>query len=136
MSSLINIHYDENNDEEENLIIKFADYETFKLYVLKKYDKIYKTCNYEKSVINYYSVKWINFINRKVPILLQNKSGPCPLLCITNILLLRNQLHIDRKVKKISQKVLESKIMNILLESNKKKMLQKIILHVIIEKIL
>ncbi|SBT47714.1 hypothetical protein POVWA2_055550 [Plasmodium ovale wallikeri] len=120
MSSLIKLHYDENNDEEENMIIRFADYETFKSYVLKKYDKTYELGNYEKENINYYSVKWINFINRKVPILLQNKSGPCPLLCITNILLLRNQLQIDKKIKKISQSILENKIMNILLESNKK----------------
>ncbi|CRG97581.1 conserved Plasmodium protein, unknown function [Plasmodium gallinaceum] len=120
MSSPYNIHYDEKNDEEENMIIKFADYETFKSYVLRKYDKIYNTSNYEKENINYYSVKWINFISRKVPILLQNKSGPCPLLCITNILLLRNQLHIDREITKISQKMIESKIMNLLLESNKK----------------
>lgn len=100
MSSLIKLHYDENNDEEENLIIRFADYETFKSYVLKKYDKIYEVTDYEKENINYYSIKWINFINRKVPILLQNKNGPCPLLCITNILLLRNQLQLDRKIKK------------------------------------
>ncbi|CRH02441.1 conserved Plasmodium protein, unknown function [Plasmodium relictum] len=120
MSFLYNIHYDEKSDEEENLIIKFADYETFKSYVLRKYDKIYKESNYEKENMNYYNVKWINFINRKVPILLQNKSGPCPLLCITNILLLRNQVHIDREITKISQKIIESKIMNLLLESNKK----------------
>ncbi|KAI4834747.1 ubiquitin carboxyl-terminal hydrolase MINDY [Plasmodium brasilianum] len=120
MSSLIKLHYDENNDEEENLIIRFADYETFKSYVLKKYDKIYEVTDYEKENINYYSIKWINFINRKVPILLQNKNGPCPLLCITNILLLRNQLQLDRKIKKISHSFLEGKIMDILLESNKK----------------
>uniref|UniRef100_A0A8C9G9B5 Ubiquitin carboxyl-terminal hydrolase n=1 Tax=Piliocolobus tephrosceles TaxID=591936 RepID=A0A8C9G9B5_9PRIM len=120
MPSLIKLHYDEVIDEEENIIIKFSDYETFKSYVLNKYNKIYTSGDYERSNINYYSVKWINFINRKVPILLQNKSGPCPLLCITNILLLRNQLQIDKKIKKISQIVLEKKIMNILLESNKK----------------
>ncbi|CAG9472033.1 unnamed protein product [Plasmodium vivax] len=120
MTTMIKLHYDEKNDEEENMIIRCADYETFKSYVLKKYDKIYEIVNYENENINYYSVKWINFINRRVPILLQNKSGPCPLLCITNILLLRNQLQIDKKIKKISQSFLESKIMNILLESNRK----------------
>ncbi|EUD68880.1 hypothetical protein C922_00568 [Plasmodium inui San Antonio 1] len=120
MTTMIKLHYDENNDEEENMIIRCADYETFKSYVLKKYDKIYEIVNYENENINYYSVKWINFINRRVPILLQNKSGPCPLLCIANILLLRNQLQIDKKIKKISQSFLESKIMHILLESNKK----------------
>lgn len=120
MTTMIKLHYDEKNDEEENMIIRSADYETFKSYVLKKYDKVYEIVNYENENINYYSVKWINFINRRVPILLQNKSGPCPLLCITNILLLRNQLQIDRKIKKISQSFLENKIMNILLESNKK----------------
>ncbi|ANQ09862.1 Uncharacterized protein PCOAH_00039120 [Plasmodium coatneyi] len=120
MTTMIKLHYDEKNDEEENMIIRCADYETFKSYVLKKFDKVYEIVNYENENINYYSVKWINFINRRVPILLQNKSGPCPLLCIANILLLRNQLQIDKKVKKISQSFLENKIMNILLESNKK----------------
>ncbi|CAD2104196.1 conserved protein, unknown function [Plasmodium vinckei brucechwatti] len=120
MSSLLKHNYDENSDEEENIIVRFADYETFKSYVLNKYDKTHKLHNYQTDNIYFYTVKWITFINRKVPILLQNKNGACPLLCIANILLLRNQLHIDKKIKKISQKVLEDKIISILLESNKK----------------
>ncbi|SCN62775.1 conserved protein, unknown function [Plasmodium chabaudi adami] len=120
MSSWLKHNYDENSDEEENIIVRFADYETFKSYVLNKYDKTHKSHNYQTDNIYFYTVKWITFINRKVPILLQNKNGACPLLCIANILLLRNQLHIDKKIKKISQKVLEDKIISILLESNKK----------------
>ncbi|KEG04248.1 conserved protein, unknown function [Plasmodium vinckei vinckei] len=120
MSSWFKHNYDENSDEEENIIVRFADYETFKSYVLNKYDKTHKLYNCQTDNIYFYTVKWITFINRKVPILLQNQNGPCPLLCIANILLLRNQLHIDKKIKKISQKVLEDKIISILLESNKK----------------
>ncbi|CDU20546.1 hypothetical protein YYC_01336 [Plasmodium yoelii 17X] len=120
MSSWLKHNYDGNSDEEENIIVRFADYETFKSYVLNKYDKTHKLHNYQTDNIYFYTVKWITFINRKVPILLQNKNGACPLLCIANILLLRNQLHIDKKIKKISQKILEDKIISILLESNKK----------------
>lgn len=39
-----------------------------------------------------YLIKWIEFNHSRVPILLQNRNGPCPLLAIANILLLRNRV--------------------------------------------
>ena len=36
-----------------------------------------------------YRLKVVTFFNREVPIVLQNQNGPCPLLAIANILLLR-----------------------------------------------
>ncbi len=39
-----------------------------------------------------YVIKWIEFNHERLPILLQNKNGPCPLLALANILLLRKQV--------------------------------------------
>ena len=41
-----------------------------------------------------YIVKWIEFNHQRLPILLQNVNGPCPLLAIANILLLRKKVNI------------------------------------------
>ena len=41
-----------------------------------------------------YALKLISFLNRRVHILMQNHNGPCPLLSICNVLLLRNQLKL------------------------------------------
>ena len=40
-----------------------------------------------------YVVKWIEFNQDRLPILLQNINGPCPLLALANILLLRKQVN-------------------------------------------
>jgi len=37
-------------------------------------------------------IKWIEFNHERVPILLQNMNGPCPLLALANILLLKKQV--------------------------------------------
>ena len=47
----------------------------------------------EKDDEEYYSVKWIDFHHERFPILLQNRNGPCPLLAIANILLLRKRVN-------------------------------------------
>lgn len=39
-----------------------------------------------------YLVKWIEFNRERLPILLQNINGPCPLLALANILLLRKRV--------------------------------------------
>jgi hypothetical protein len=41
-----------------------------------------------------YIIKWIEFNQERLPILLQNVNGPCPLLAIANILLLRKQVKL------------------------------------------
>ena len=43
---------------------------------------------------NIYLIKWIDFNHDRLPILLQNVNGPCPLLAIVNILLLRKRVMI------------------------------------------
>lgn len=41
-----------------------------------------------------HTVKWIEFNHERLPILLQNRNGPCPLLALANILLMRKQVTI------------------------------------------
>ena len=41
---------------------------------------------------DFHLIKWIEFNFDQLPILLQNVNGPCPLLAIFNILLLRKQV--------------------------------------------
>jgi hypothetical protein len=42
----------------------------------------------------YFRVKRIRFQNRTTPIILQNVNGPCPLLAISNVLLLRGRFEL------------------------------------------
>ncbi|CDS41362.1 protein FAM63A [Echinococcus multilocularis] len=39
-----------------------------------------------------HQVKWISFNGSKVPVITQNENGPCPMIAITNVLLLRGKL--------------------------------------------
>ena len=50
-----------------------------------------------------YRLKRIDFFGRKVPVALQNENGPCPLLAITNILLLKKQIELPEQAQDISQ---------------------------------
>ncbi|CAF0866082.1 unnamed protein product [Brachionus calyciflorus] len=59
---------------------------------------------------NYYSVKWINFHHQKIPIILQNINGPCPLISICNVLLLRDQIHLSQNIEIISNESLVQKL--------------------------
>ncbi|CAF0921367.1 unnamed protein product [Didymodactylos carnosus] len=45
-----------------------------------------------------YFVKWIEFDTNLVPILLQNENGPCPLLAIMNVLLIRQKIRLNGDV--------------------------------------
>lgn len=42
---------------------------------------------------DFHYVKWIDFQGEKLPILLQNANGPCPLLAIGNVLLLSKRVN-------------------------------------------
>ncbi|KAM7540047.1 hypothetical protein Aperf_G00000040456 [Anoplocephala perfoliata] len=39
-----------------------------------------------------HQIKWIHFNGAKVPVITQNENGPCPMIAITNVLLLRRKL--------------------------------------------
>ena len=50
-----------------------------------------------------YKLKVIKFFGREVPVVVQNDNGPCPLLAISNILLLRNQMHLPLGLPDVRQ---------------------------------
>jgi ubiquitin carboxyl-terminal hydrolase MINDY-1/2 len=49
-----------------------------------------------------YRLKKISFGQRSVPVLCQNEGGPCPLLAICNVLLLRGSIEIHHDYSEIS----------------------------------
>ena len=57
-----------------------------------------------------YHVKWIGWHDTRCPIIMQNVNGPCPLLSITNVLLLRGKMSLDEGTEVVSS---ESLIANI-----------------------
>lgn len=50
-----------------------------------------------------YKVKTISFLRREVPIVMQNENGPCPLLALANVLLLRNQIYLPPNTPEVTQ---------------------------------
>ncbi|XP_062074175.1 uncharacterized protein LOC133778306 [Humulus lupulus] len=65
-----------------------------------------------------HKTKLIQFLGRTTPIVLQNDNGPCPLLAICNILLLRNNLTLSSDVTEVSQEKLLSLVAERLIDSN------------------
>ena len=49
-----------------------------------------------------YHVKWINFKDNHVAIVTQNENGPCPLLAITNVLLLQGKIKLPGMVEMVT----------------------------------
>jgi hypothetical protein len=50
-----------------------------------------------------HKVKRLQFEGRSLGVLCQDVNGPCPLLAIANLLLLRNQIHLPQNVEEVSQ---------------------------------
>uniref|UniRef100_A0A803LQT6 MINDY deubiquitinase domain-containing protein n=1 Tax=Chenopodium quinoa TaxID=63459 RepID=A0A803LQT6_CHEQI len=65
-----------------------------------------------------HKTKTINFFGRSTPIILQNDNGPCPLIAICNVLLLRNELNLSADVSEVSQEKLLSLVAERLLDSD------------------
>ncbi|XP_023764567.1 uncharacterized protein LOC111913070 isoform X1 [Lactuca sativa] len=65
-----------------------------------------------------HKTKLIQFLGRNTPIILQNDNGPCPLLAICNVLLLRNNLNLSSDVGEVSQEKLLSLVAERLIDSN------------------
>ncbi|KAK1436194.1 hypothetical protein QVD17_01972 [Tagetes erecta] len=65
-----------------------------------------------------HKTKLIQFLGRNTPIVLQNDNGPCPLLAICNVLLLRNNLNLSADVAEVSQEKLLSLVAERLIDSN------------------
>ncbi|KAK1565294.1 hypothetical protein Q3G72_023470 [Acer saccharum] len=65
-----------------------------------------------------HKTKTIQFLGRTTPIVLQNDNGPCPLLAICNVLLLRNNLNLSPDIGEVSQEKLLSLVAERLIDSN------------------
>ncbi|XP_054824455.1 uncharacterized protein LOC129322269 isoform X2 [Prosopis cineraria] len=65
-----------------------------------------------------HKTKTIQFLGRTIPIVLQNDNGPCPLLAICNVLLLRNILNLSPDIAEVSQEKLLSLVAERLIDSN------------------
>lgn len=46
-------------------------------------------------------VKWTKFKGHRVPFLLQNSDGQCPLICLSNILFLNKRLQLPKDTKRL-----------------------------------
>ncbi|KAG8662150.1 uncharacterized protein LOC110628211 isoform X1 [Manihot esculenta] len=65
-----------------------------------------------------HKTKTIQFLGRTTPIVLQNDNGPCPLLAICNVLLLKNNLNFSPDIAEVSQEKLLSLVAERLIDSN------------------
>ncbi|CAK7335422.1 unnamed protein product [Dovyalis caffra] len=65
-----------------------------------------------------HKTKTIQFLGRTTPIVLQNDNGPCPLLAICNVLLLKNNLNLSPDSAEVSQEKLLSLVAERLIDSN------------------
>ncbi|GAB2224583.1 hypothetical protein Drorol1_Dr00005345 [Drosera rotundifolia] len=70
----------------------------------------------EQEVIH--KTKTIQFRGRSLPIVLQNDNGPCPLIAICNVLLLKNQLTLSPDLGEVSQQKLLAMVAERLIDSN------------------
>ena len=55
---------------------------------------------------NVYHVKWIGWNSKKTPIITQNSNGPCPMLAITNVLLLKGRISLPEGCEVVSSEQL------------------------------
>lgn len=51
---------------------------------------------------NSYHLKWIQWNSGKVPIIMQSKNGPCPLIATMNVLLLREKIKLPEVLEQIT----------------------------------
>lgn len=65
-----------------------------------------------------YKLKYVPFFNREVPVVLQSENGPCPLLAIANVLLLRDAIHLPSNTYEIEQDKLLAILAEYLLDNN------------------
>ena len=65
-----------------------------------------------------HAIKRIKFLGRTVPIVCQNENGPCPLLALVNVLLLRGHVMLRGDPRKATSDELIAIVANHLMESN------------------
>jgi hypothetical protein len=72
----------------------------------------------EKDIDNcIYHLKWIIWHEKKTPIVTQNENGPCPLIAISNILLLRGKIILPSVMEIITAKELMDYIGDMILQN-------------------
>jgi hypothetical protein len=64
-----------------------------------------------------YHLKWIMWHDKKTPIVTQNENGPCPLIAISNILLLRGKIVLPSLMEIITAKQLMEYIGDMILQN-------------------
>ncbi|XP_021925366.1 ubiquitin carboxyl-terminal hydrolase MINDY-2-like isoform X2 [Zootermopsis nevadensis] len=64
-----------------------------------------------------YHLKWIVWHDRKAPIVTQNENGPCPLIAISNILLLKGKIMLPSAMEIITAKQLMEYIGDMILQN-------------------
>ena len=64
-----------------------------------------------------YHLKWIMWHEKKTPIVTQNENGPCPLIAISNILLLRGKIILPSMMEIITAKELTDYIGDMILRN-------------------
>uniref|UniRef100_A0A0D9WU23 MINDY deubiquitinase domain-containing protein n=1 Tax=Leersia perrieri TaxID=77586 RepID=A0A0D9WU23_9ORYZ len=60
----------------------------------------------------------VDFLGRRTPIVYQNDNGPCPLLAICNVMLLKNVISLNPDAGEVSQQKLLSLVAERLIDSN------------------
>ena len=65
-----------------------------------------ESSNQSSELDNIYQVKWISWRSNRVPIITQNSNGPCPMLAIANILLLRGKMELQDGCEMVSSELL------------------------------
>eukprot|EP00276_Gloeochaete_wittrockiana_P002657 CAMPEP_0184674452 /NCGR_PEP_ID=MMETSP0308-20130426/87244_1 /TAXON_ID=38269 /ORGANISM="Gloeochaete witrockiana, Strain SAG 46.84" /LENGTH=550 /DNA_ID=CAMNT_0027122053 /DNA_START=493 /DNA_END=2145 /DNA_ORIENTATION=- len=66
-----------------------------------------------------YRLKRVDFLGREVSIILQNENGPCPLLALSNVLLLRNLIRLHPDMSSVKHETLLGLVGDYVLEVNK-----------------
>ena len=64
-----------------------------------------------------YSLKWIKWKGAKTPIITQNENGPCPLIAIMNVLILKGKLKLPAMVEIVTASQLMEYLGDFLLNS-------------------
>ncbi|XP_067654305.1 ubiquitin carboxyl-terminal hydrolase MINDY-1-like [Haliotis asinina] len=64
-----------------------------------------------------YYIKWIHYKQNKVPIITQNENGPCPLLAIMNVLLLKGKVKLAPMIEMITSEQLMTYLGESILDS-------------------
>ena len=65
---------------------------------------------------SWYEIKWIMWNSKRVPILVQNTNGPCPLIALCNVLFLRGVVNLKSNLEIISSEGLLQLLLNQMLE--------------------